>query len=111
MSARAVSQALLVSLTMVGIFSPANALTQQELIAKLEAAGYSQIREVKSTAEDIAVRAMKDGKEVSLVLDSSGQIKERQLLGSTLQPRENDHAYSNDSCGIANVLCPSSLVR
>jgi hypothetical protein len=77
MSARAVSQALLVSLTMVGIFSPANALTQQELIAKLEAAGYSQIREVKSTAEDIAVRAMKDGKEVSLVLDSSGQIKER----------------------------------
>jgi peptidase YpeB-like protein len=68
-------QALLVS--MAGVFSPANALTQQELIAKLEAAGYSQIREVKSTAEGIAVKAMKDGKEVSLVLDSSGQIKER----------------------------------
>ena len=77
MSARAVSQALLFSLAMVGVFSPANALTQQELIAKLEAAGYSQIREVKSTAEGIAVEAVKDGKEVSLVVDSSGQIQER----------------------------------
>jgi hypothetical protein len=38
MSARAVSQALLFSLAMVGVFSPSNALTQQELIAKLEAA-------------------------------------------------------------------------
>jgi hypothetical protein len=62
---------------MVGVFSPAYALTQQELIAKLEAAGYSQIREVKSTAEGIAVKAVKDGKEVSLVVDSSGQIQER----------------------------------
>jgi hypothetical protein len=62
---------------MVGVFSPAYALTQQELIAKLEAAGYSQIREVKSTAEGISVKAMKNGKEVSLVVDSSGQIQER----------------------------------
>jgi Peptidase propeptide and YPEB domain len=77
MSARAVFQALLFSLAMVDVFSPANALTQQELIAKLEAAGYSQIREVKSTAEGIAVKAVKDGKEVSLVVDSSGQIQER----------------------------------
>jgi hypothetical protein len=77
MSARAVSQAVLFSLAMVGVFSPAYALTQQELVVKLEAAGYSQIREVKSTAEGIAVKAMKDGKEVSLVVDSSGQIQER----------------------------------
>ena len=77
MSARAVSQAVLFSLAMVGVFSPAYALTQQELIAKLEAAGYSQIREVKSIAEGIAVKAVKDGKEVSLVVDSSGQIQER----------------------------------
>jgi hypothetical protein len=77
MSARAVSRAVVFSLAMVGVFSPAYALTQQELIAKLESAGYSQIREVKSTAEGIAVKAMKNGKEVSLVLDSSGQIQER----------------------------------
>ena len=78
MSARAVSQAVLCCLVMVGVFSPAHALTQQELIAKLESAGYSQIREIKSTAEGTAVKAMKNGKEVSLVVDSSGQIKERQ---------------------------------
>jgi hypothetical protein len=77
MSARAVSQAVLLSLVMVGVFSPAYAMTQQELVAKLEAAGYSQIRDIKSTAEGTAVKAMKDGKEVSLVMDSSGHFQER----------------------------------
>jgi hypothetical protein len=62
---------------MVGVFSPARALTQQELVAKLEAAGYSQIRNIKSTAEGTAVRAIKNGKEVPLVVDSSGQIQGR----------------------------------
>jgi len=54
-----------------------NALTQEELLARLEAAGYSQIREIKSTAEGTSVKAMKNGKEVSIVVDSSGQIQER----------------------------------
>jgi hypothetical protein len=65
-------------LVIIGCFSPAYALTQQELVAKLEAAGYSQIRDIKSTAEGTAVKATKNGKEVSLVVDSSGQVKERQ---------------------------------
>jgi hypothetical protein len=78
MSTRAVSQvAALCTVVMVGVFSPAHGLTQQELVAKLEAAGYSQIRDIKSTAEGTAVKAMKDGKVVSLVVDSSGQIQER----------------------------------
>jgi hypothetical protein len=77
MSARAVFQAVLFALVMVGVLSPAHALTQQELVAKLESVGYSQIRDVKSTAEGTAVKAMKNGKEVSLVVDSSGQIQER----------------------------------
>ncbi|XIA64761.1 hypothetical protein ACFIOY_39295 [Bradyrhizobium sp. TZ2] len=62
---------------MVGALSPGHALTEQELIAKLEAAGYSQIRDIKSTAEGTAVKATKAGKEVSLVVDSSGKIQER----------------------------------
>ena len=74
---RAISQALLCVFLVGGVFSPAHALTQQELVAKLEAAGYSQIRDIKSTAEGTAVKATKDGKEVSLVVDSSGQIQER----------------------------------
>ena len=78
MSSRAISQAVVCCLMIVGVFSPAHALTQQELIAKLEAAGYSQIRDIRSTAEGISVKAMKNGKEVSLVVDTSGQVKERQ---------------------------------
>jgi hypothetical protein len=77
MSGRAVSQAVLYSMLMVGVVWPARALTQQELVAKLESAGYSQIREIKSTAEGTSVKAMKNGKEVSLVVDSSGQIQEQ----------------------------------
>jgi hypothetical protein len=74
MSSRTISQGLFCCLMIVGVFSPAHALTQQELIAKLEAAGYSQIRDIKSTAEGISVKAMKNAKEVSLVVDTSGQV-------------------------------------
>ncbi len=66
-----------VGLGMAAVLSPADAMTQQELVARLESAGYSQVSDIKSTAEGIAVKAMKDGKEVHLVVDSSGQIKER----------------------------------
>ena len=58
-------------------FSPAHALTQEELVAKIQAAGYSQVKDVKSTAEGTTATAVKDGKPVTLVVDSSGQIKER----------------------------------
>lgn len=64
-------------LTMTAALSSADALTQQELVRKLEAAGYSQVGEMKSTAEGTVVKAVKDGKEVYLVVDSSGQFKER----------------------------------
>jgi hypothetical protein len=57
--------------------SPAHALTQDELVAKIQAAGYSQVTDVKSTAEGTTAKAVKDGKPVTLVVDSSGQIKER----------------------------------
>jgi hypothetical protein len=77
MSARTVSQAMLFGLMAVGIVSPAHALTQEELIAKLQSAGYSQIGNIKSTPEGTSVKAVKNGKEVSLVVDSSGQIQER----------------------------------
>lgn len=65
------------SLTVTGLSGTAAALTQDELVARLQAAGYAQIRDVKSTAEGISVKATKDGKDVSLVVDSSGQVKER----------------------------------
>ncbi|MFK4511837.1 hypothetical protein [Bradyrhizobium daqingense] len=57
--------------------SPARALTQDELVAKIQAAGYSQVSDVKSTIEGITAKAAKNGKPVTLVVDSNGQIKER----------------------------------
>ena len=78
MSKRAAFQAIVCGLVMASTFVPAHALTQQELVAKLEAAGYSKVRDIKSTAEGISAKATKNGKDVSLVVDSSGQVKERQ---------------------------------
>ena len=78
MSVRGAFQSALCYLIVAGVLSPAQALTHQELVAKFEAAGYSQVRDIKSTAEGISVKAMKNGKDVSLVVDTSGQIKERQ---------------------------------
>ena len=76
MRIRTISQAA-ISLAIMGVFSPALALSQEELVAKLQAAGYSQVSDIKSTAEGTSVKAMKNGKEVRLVVDSGGQIKER----------------------------------
>jgi Peptidase propeptide and YPEB domain len=73
---RSISQTIL-CLALLGAITPAYALTQQELVAKLEAAGYTQVSDIKSTAEGTAVKAVKNGKEVRLVVDSSGQIKEQ----------------------------------
>jgi Peptidase propeptide and YPEB domain len=73
---RSISRTIL-CLVLLGVTTPTHALTQQELVAKLEAAGYTQVRDIKSTAEGIAVKAVKNGKEVRLVVDSSGQIKEQ----------------------------------
>lgn len=75
MSKRAISRAAVCLMT-VGIFSPAYALTRQELVTRLEGAGYSQIGDIKSTAEGTIVKAVKDGKDVRVLVDSSGQIKE-----------------------------------
>lgn len=76
MRRRTIFQATIL-LAMASGSSPAEALTQEELVAKIQAAGYSQVSDVKSTAEGITAKAVKNGKAVTLVLDSSGQIKER----------------------------------
>ncbi|MDU0954018.1 MAG: PepSY domain-containing protein [Bradyrhizobium sp.] len=65
-------------LALVAGLSPAHALTQEDLVAKIQAAGYSQVRDIKSTAEGTTAKAMKNGKEVRLVVDSGGRIKEQQ---------------------------------
>lgn len=59
----------------VGASSPVLALTLGEIEAKLRAAGYSQIQEVPSGKIKI-YRAIKEGTERSLIVDSTGHIKE-----------------------------------
>jgi hypothetical protein len=76
MLARTLCQVLICCLAFA-LFTPAHALTQDELTARLQSAGYTNIRDIKSTAEGIAVKATKNGKDVSLIVDSSGQVKER----------------------------------
>lgn len=73
---RSISQTIL-CLVLLGVITPAHALSQQELVAKLEAAGYTQVSDINSTPEGMAVKAVKNGREVRLVVDSSGQIKEQ----------------------------------
>ncbi len=51
--------------------------SEQEAKRKLENQGYTQVRDVKSSAEGISAKAMKDGKEVVLTIDSSGQVREK----------------------------------
>ncbi|MBR0799966.1 hypothetical protein JQ615_31830 [Bradyrhizobium jicamae] len=65
------------ALLLLSGLSPALALTQEELVARIQAAGYSQVSDVKSTAEGTTAKAVKDGKQVHLVIDSGGQIKQR----------------------------------
>ena len=77
MSKRLIARAILCFLCLAGVFSLAHAVTQEELVRKLEAAGYSQVREIKPTPKGIAVKATKEGRDVPLVVDSSGQFKER----------------------------------
>jgi hypothetical protein len=55
--------------------STARALTLEEITAKIEAAGYSQVRQMPS-GKIRTFKAVKDGKERSIIVDSNGHIKE-----------------------------------
>ena len=72
-----VSRAAICALVIFPVVLPAYGLTSQELVAKLEASGYSQIREMKS-GKIMTYKAVRAGKEVSLVIDSFGKFRELQ---------------------------------
>jgi len=68
-------QAMVCVSAIIPSVSPAFALTTDELVAKLKAAGYTQIREVRS-GKITTYRAVISGKEVSLLVDSFGKFIE-----------------------------------
>jgi hypothetical protein len=51
-------------------------MSDQEVKRKLESEGYTEVKDVTSTKEGTTAKAMKNGKAVKLVIDSSGQVKE-----------------------------------
>ena len=51
--------------------------TEREAVAKLEKLGYTEIKNVRSGPEGISAKAMKEGREVSVVIDSGGNVRER----------------------------------
>ena len=57
--------------------SPVMTPSERNAVIALEREGYTQVRDVKSGPEGISAKAVKDGKEVSVVVDSSGKVKQR----------------------------------
>jgi hypothetical protein len=49
---------------------------EQDAMTSLQRAGYSQIRDLRTTKAGVTARAMKGQREVSLLVDSFGKIKE-----------------------------------
>jgi hypothetical protein len=64
-------------LAVAGLLPPAHAMSREELVSRLEAAGYTEVSDIKSTAEGIVAKATKNSRHVRLVVDSGGQIKEQ----------------------------------
>ena len=62
-------------LALVWVSSPGLALTSEEIVNKLQAAGYSQIR-ASPSGKIKSYRAVKGGTERSLIVDSTGHIME-----------------------------------
>ena len=58
-------RAAICALAIFPVLSPAYGLTSQELVAKLEASGYSQIREM-TAGKIMTYKAVRGGKEISL---------------------------------------------
>jgi hypothetical protein len=51
--------------------------TEDEVRAKVESQGYREARDIKFGPEGITLKATKDGRERSLIVDSAGKIIEQ----------------------------------
>jgi len=70
-------RSFLLSMAMVLVATTAHAMTEAEVRARIEAAGYSQIR-VMSAGKIRTFKAVRDGRERSIIVDSFGRIREFQ---------------------------------
>jgi hypothetical protein len=65
------------ALSLLCACSTAHALTDAEIEAKIKAAGYSQVRQ-QPGGKIKTFKAVKDGQERAIIVDSTGHIKELQ---------------------------------
>ena len=72
---RVISRVAICTFAISTVVLSAHGLTRGEVLAKVEAAGYSQIREM-TAGKIMTYKAVRGGKEVSLVVDSFGKVKE-----------------------------------
>ena len=54
--------------------SPPMTASEQQAKTRLERAGYTQVRNVNAGAEVTSAKAVKDGKEVDIIIDTFGKI-------------------------------------
>jgi hypothetical protein len=60
------------------VVASAQQLSEQDIQQKLKQEGYTEVRDVNFGAEAITAKAVKDGKEWRLFLDSYGKVIQRQ---------------------------------
>ncbi len=57
-----------------GVLTASGQMTEQTIQQKLQEEGYTQVRDISFGAEATTAKAVKDGKEWRLVLDSNGKV-------------------------------------
>ena len=65
---------LLIGLPIAG---HAQLTTEDSVQRTLESQGYKDVKDIKFTSEGITAKAVKDGKEVSLLVDTTGKVMQR----------------------------------
>jgi hypothetical protein len=53
-------------------------MTEADVRKKLESEGYTQVTDIKQDKDGFMAKAMKDGKQVSLDIDSNGMVEQKQ---------------------------------
>src|SRR5690242_13809121 len=56
-------------------------LNDQDIKTKLEGLGYTQVKDIFSTPKGITAKAMKGGKAMTVVMDSSGKVIQETQIG------------------------------
>jgi len=60
-----------------GTTAPARQLTEADIKSGLEGLGYSQVTDIKKSADGFTAKAMRGGQQVALHIDPTGKVSQR----------------------------------